>query len=356
VLPLLFVSLLVTQESEVAFLRASVATIALALAAPFWLGTWLLVEGRAAVGEPVAVAATVESAEAGTEVGTGAGTEASAQAQERGRLAPVIFLALLVALLFIDLSSTGAYTDISPEDPTRGFDHPEIVDFLRSAEADAEGTFRIDSRTDIRDLWQPDSAALHGLDDVGGIANPLALSAWQRAWEEAGGRDSRRYQLFNVRYVVARDGTPLPGNFSLALDAPGDLSLFENGAAFPRAFLAREEGGLWTPDPTQPPVAWAERTAGRMVLRTAPAGPATLVLSEMAYPGWRATINGAPAAISTVNDFQRSVALPGGEAEVVLTFAPSPLRWGWIALGLGMVALVALLVVDRRALWSVSLQ
>jgi hypothetical protein len=57
-----------------------------------------------------------------------------------------------------------------------------------------------------------------------------------------------------------------------------------------------------------------------------------------------------------VNDFQRSVALPGGEAEVVLTFAPSPLRWGWIALGLGMVALVALLVVDRRALWSVSLQ
>lgn len=331
VLPLAFLALLLTQESETAFLRASLALLALVWAACFWAGTWLLVAART----------TLEADEPG-----GAPGRAPA-----AWLGATPFLALLLALLFFDLAATGAYTDISPEDPTRGFSHPEIVAFLRAetAENPAAGPFRIDTLTDIRGLWQPDAAALHGLEDVGGIENPLALSAWRQAWEATGGRDTPRYQLLNVRFVVARDGTPLPANFSLALDAPGELSLYRNADAAPRAFLAREQDGLQLPDPAQPPVEYGVRTAGRFVVQAAPTADALLVFSEVAYPGWRATVNGAAVPIETVNGFQRAVRLPAGAATVELVFAPAALRWGWIAAGAGAAAALLLLVLGPLA-------
>ncbi len=330
-LPLVYLALLLTQESETAFLRASLATLALVWAACFWAGTWLLVAART----------TPDADSANDRDDTGAAPGAM--------LGPTPFLALLVALLFFDLAATGAYTDISPEDPTRGFNHPEIVAFLRAeaTENAAAGPFRIDSLTDIRSLWQPDTAALYGLEDVGGIENPLALSSWRAAWEETGGRDTARYQLLNVRFVVARDDTPLPANFSLALDAPGELSLFRNADAAPRAFLAAEQDGVWVPDPDQPPVTYGARTANRIVVRAAPGAEALLVFSEVAYPGWRATVNGIAAPIETVNGFQRGVRLPAGQATVELLFASATLRWGWAAAGAGLLGALLVFIVGN---------
>ncbi len=137
-------------------------------------------------------------------------------------------------LLFFDLSATGAYTDISPVDPTGGYDHPEIVAFLKSD----PDLFRIDTRTGIEGLWQPDAAALHGLQDVGGIANPLTLSNWAKYVEATGGRDTAAYRTLNVKYVIAKDGTPFPANFELAFDAPDELSVFRNTDFGPRAWVA----------------------------------------------------------------------------------------------------------------------
>jgi hypothetical protein len=180
--PLMYLALLLTQDNPTAFLRASVASLAITLAAGFWLGTWALIAMRRA-----------------------------------GWFSPRVFAGLMVALLFADLAATGAYTDISSTDPTAGFQHPELVAFLK---ADAD-LFRIDTRTDIEDLWQPDGAALHGLQDVGGVANPLMLTQWRDLWESTGGRQSERYDQLNVKYVLVRDGTPLPeGKFELAFDAP----------------------------------------------------------------------------------------------------------------------------------------
>ncbi len=100
--------------------------------------------------------------------------------------------------------------------------------------------FRIDSDTDIAGLWQPDTAALYGLEDVAGIANPLSLRQWQQFMHATGGRATRLYDLLNVKYVLVRDGTPLPdGKFELALDAPGELSLYRNRNFLPRAWLVR---------------------------------------------------------------------------------------------------------------------
>src|SRR5690606_25948952 len=100
---------------------------------------------------------------------------------------------------------------------------------------------RIDTRTDIQDLWQPDTAALYDLEDVGGIVNPLALQPWQAQWEATGGRATRAYDMLNVKYVIARDGTPLPeGKFELAFDAEGELAIYSNQDFMPRAWVVHE--------------------------------------------------------------------------------------------------------------------
>ncbi len=319
VLPLLLVSLLLTQGDETAFLRASVAGIALATAAGVWLGLWLLSEGA---------------------LNGWFGTRALG--------------ALLTALLFFELSATGAYTDISPQNPTTGYDHAEIIAFLQAdsdkADSDEAGgdRFRIDTRTDIAGLWQPDTAALAGLEDVGGIANPLTLSSWDTYWEATNGRGTMRYNLLNVKYVIARDGTPLPDNFSLALDAAGDLSVYRNNAWLPRAFLAIPDGDLMVPDEAQPPVIIDAYAPTHIRVLTNAAAPAMLVLSENAYPGWRATVNGAPQRIEVVNDMQRGIHVPAGSAVVELTFAPDSLRWGWLLAALGLLLTLALLIIGRE--------
>ncbi len=51
------------------------------------------------------------------------------------------------------------------------------------------------------------------------------------------------------------------------------------------------------------------------------ARPASLLRRELAWPGWRAWVNGADAAIASDGLFQR-VALPAGRSEIVFAYAP----------------------------------
>lgn len=333
VLPLAFVALLLTQSSDTAFLRASVAALALTLAAGVWGGTWLSAAGLAA-----------------------------------GWWSPRVATVLLTGLLFFDLSAAGAYTDISPDDPAHGFDHPEILAHFRND----PDLFRIDTATDIQDRWQPDTAALAGLYDVAGIVNPLMLQHWRGQTDATGGRHSALYDMLNVKYVVVRDGTPLPDKFVLDFDAPGDLAVYRNPAVLPRAWVVHDANVAETPDDgltmlqapdfdparqvillnaetpnaapfgavnsTIPPSAATVTalTATRMTVQTDAAGPGFLVLSEVWYPGWEAQVNGAPAPVLRVNGGLRAVPVPAGSATVRLRFAPESWRLGLLAASFGV--------------------
>ena len=337
--PLMYLALLLTQADETAFLRASVAALAVTVAAALWGATWALVGARRA-----------------------------------GWIGGSAFATLAVALLFVDLSATGAYTDIGGADPAQTFEQPEIVDFLRAQ----EGLFRVDSRTDIDELWQPDAAALHGLQDVGGIANPLMLAHWAALWEATGGRDSDLYDLLNVRYVIARDGTPLPDGFVLALDAPNELSVFEHDDPLPRAWVAHEArvvddfaaalAALRAEDfsprtdvvlldaPNVAPInASGSGTAtvthygnSELIVQVESDAPGYLVLSEIWFSGWRATVNGEAAEVLRANGALRAVAVPGGESTVRLWFAPAGWRWGLGAFGVGTLWVLLSFVPRRR--------
>jgi hypothetical protein len=358
-LPLGYLTLFLTQENESAFLRASVALLALIFAAIWWLATWL--------------------AAAGLRAGWWSSKTAAV---------------LLIALLFFDLSSAGAYTDISPNDPTTGFNHPAIVDFLR-ADSAREGAqpFRIDTRTDIQDLWQPDTAALYGLEDVGGIVNPLSLRQWQAQWEATGGRATRAYDMLNVKYVLVREGTPLPeGKFELAFGPEAGLSVYRNQNFMPRAWVVHQaklasdvadalaqiqapdfdplttvillDNAEWQgatpfgPLPDAPPADSSQVTVSAinnsaMTLVVDAAAPGFLVLSELWYPGWQAIIYGTDHTtrldVLHANGSLRAVPVPAGRSTVEVHFRPAGWRLGRALAGIGLIVIAAMIFTAQRS-------
>ena len=58
------------------------------------------------------------------------------------------------------------------------------------------------------------------------------------------------------------------------------------------------------------------------------AQPALLVLGEIWYPGWQATIDGIEQPIVRVNGLLRGVYLEPGEYRVVWRYRPASLSWG----------------------------
>lgn len=302
-----FALLLVTQADPTVFLRTSLAALALTLAFVAWLGSWALLASR-----------------------------------QRRTLSFATFSTLIVALLFIELAAAGAYTDISENDPTQGFQHEEIVTFLRRD----PDLFRIDTRTDLQGLWQPDTAALVGLQDVGGIDNPLTLRSYVDFWRSLKGREDRRYDLLNVKYVLVREGTPLPeGKFERVFGPVKGIEVYTNQTFLPRAWVAPADADLNNllppPAPTPAQVVTYSSTQMRVRVHTDQAG--WLIVGEFWYPGWQAEVNGVSAPIVQVNGALRGVAIPAGESEVVLTYWPASFIGGLGLAGVGVAGLMALL-------------
>ena len=153
------------------------------------------------------------------------------------------------------------------------------------------------------------------------------------------------------------------------LEHSGDVKVYRNLDNAPRAYLAGElaavadqdaalellrtqagrvtvvEGTLDGAQPAAPGdraeiVAYAPE---RVEIVTHSAAPALLVLSDSFYPGWTATVAGAPASIKAVNGLFRGVVVPAGEQRVVFTFAPTGWRTGlWLAGGGVILLLLAL--------------
>ena len=359
--PLIFVTTPVLQGGgDDALRRASTAGQAVLLATSVWLATWLLMT-----------------------------------LYRRKRLTGGILAGLLLILLLVEYTVAGANIDISKNDPTRGFEHPEIVSFLRgnapnvrrqpltdpqSTPPLASHLFRIDARTGIYDLWQPNTAAMAGFWDVWGVYNPLTLTHWEGLWENNPGRHTRIYDMYNVRFVIVRDGTPLDEQYTLAYDAPGPLAVYRNPDPLPRAWLvptaqvlADEEAVLAAlkqpsfeplhvvvmaqqydllPDSAasaEPPssrldgpVSILSHSDNEIVMAVHAQKAGYLVLSEVWFPGWLATVNGEPAPVWRANYTLRALPVPAGELQIRLWYAPDSWRRGLLLFGVGFLFLAGL--------------
>jgi Bacterial membrane protein YfhO len=193
--------------------------------------------------------------------------------------------------------------------------------------------------------------------------------------------------LLGVRYLLApdsdppttdrwkrmegsRDPQPVAYNLGADMQRFPPYSIFENGQALPRAFVVPQamplpprdqvfetlkttdfrrtvllegyEGCSGGPAGRFAPATLVSYEANRVVVRAETETPGFLVLSDVWYPGWSATVDGKPVPVYRANYVFRSVGVPAGTHKVVFQFDPLSLRLGkWITLG-ALAALVLL--------------
>ncbi|MBI3909469.1 MAG: hypothetical protein HY320_00880 [Armatimonadetes bacterium] len=153
-------------------------------------------------------------------------------------------------------------------------------------------------------------------------------------------------------YVISpRNLTPF-GFLPLARAA--GLTLYRNPEARPRAYLASHwesasteaeslshlmgiaEAVIEAPIPppaSTPPaitdsVRWLRDEPAHVVLAIRAEGPRWLVLTDRFFPGWFATVDGAPTPIWRANYWARAVHLPPGEHVVAFNYQPHSVRVG----------------------------
>jgi hypothetical protein len=177
-----------------------------------------------------------------------------------------------------------------------------------------------------------------------------------------------------VTLLDARTGMFAPllpsdrGRFDLVHS--GDVKIYENLDVTPRAYRVHEvigvaddstalerlrTGGVApgrqavvegidsfssTPAPTDA-AAILSYAPERVEVGVRTAGRALLVLSDTAFPGWIATIDGEPAPIYTTNYLFRGVVAPPGEHTVIFAYKPASWRRGlWLSAGGGVLCLL----------------
>jgi O-antigen/teichoic acid export membrane protein len=183
------------------------------------------------------------------------------------------------------------------------------------------------------------------------------------------------FDLLNVKYVLTSKVLSLP---DLTLFAQGDgIRVYRNERALPRAFMVgsqvivasrsealaaikrpgfdpRHEVMLDVPDPaslrptsdsaTQTHLAAdvTEYGNNRVVVQAAAPDGGTLVLADVYFPGWTATIDGEPATVLRANGLFRAVQLPPGDHTVEFRYRPLSVRVGGLLTGISGLILLAL--------------
>jgi hypothetical protein len=129
----------------------------------------------------------------------------------------------------------------------------------------------------------------------------------------------------NVRYVAAEFPLAVPG---LALaETFGTTRVYANTLPAERVWVDGQGHAVLT--------SWSPN---RIVVSAT--GPGTVVLSEVAYPGWRVTLDGQPAPGLTVDGLWRAAAVPAGEHTLVFEYRPASVYTG-LALAVAGLLLLA---------------
>ena len=341
------------------------ATAALGVLVALALGVWLGMawQGLGAVGRPsgtqLAVAQRAVWGGWGWLALSGLLVAAGALGRLRGRVVAGAALVILAA----DLVVQGYGVDVGAADPTANYQHPAALDFLA---ADAS-LYRVEVRGESWGAWAPNLSLVAGLHDVGGIYNPLQVADYQLYWEGLTDRATRLYDFLNAKYLVGPKDFALPwGKFTPVFDGDPAVNIYLNTQALPRVQVVYRSrvlpdsraqfDALRAPDfdPSRAVILAQGRVLDaapsgetevnildyapeRIVVAATAASDAYLVLSEVYYPGWTATVDGRPAPIERANFAFRAVPLSPGAHRVELAFAPSSWRVG---LGLSLVALL----------------
>ena len=193
---------------------------------------------------------------------------------------------------------------------------------------------------------EPNIGDVYGIQSVWG-GGPAMLTDYSAL----GARDD----LFNVRYTIRPASVADPG----AVYQDGKWKVYENAHAYPRGWLVHQsvvepshdavfhrfdrpgmdlheiailEKPL--PEPLAPvtganeAVQFRSYEAEHIAIDVNAASAGLLVLSEMYYPGWVATVNGKASDIHRTDGALRGIAVSAGPNRVELKYEPSSFRLG----------------------------
>jgi len=301
----------------------------------------------------------------------------------RNTITQTTLAAGLIALLVIDLMMINSRF-INPV-PARGledrFKPDPTVSFLKQQ----TGLFR--ALPLGGNLFMDNSFAHHGIQSVGGYS-PAKLKIYQTMIDSCLYVSSdpilplnmNVVNMLNTRYIVTQFRLPEDRFQLVHADEARRKLTFANPAALPRAFFVKEvvaaqsEHDVFTgmnsssfdaattailekelPEqvfaPESTNVEIIEFNSRRIVIKAYSSTTALLVISEIYYPaGWHATIDGKSKEIFKTNYVLRSVLVPPGEHEIVLTFEPSSYSTGWLVSHAGW-AVTAICIVG--GLWKI---
>jgi hypothetical protein len=185
----------------------------------------------------------------------------------------------------------------------------------------------------------PNIATMYGLEDARGATAmtfaPLAVPAFP-IWP-TGDLTRPMLSMMNVRYAITAVGDPIPpGWHEVTVDHRSRL--IENERVLPRAFVPRHtRGGEMNADTDFADSAWIEgagdaangpgtvittRQGSQLRLQADMAAPGYVVVSETAWPGWRAYLDGRRVRTSRANQAFLAVYVPAGHHEVRLRYLP----------------------------------
>ena len=216
----------------------------------------------------------------------------------------------------------------------------DLADFVKSQ----PGLFRVH----IKGGYPPNIGDLFGVASTVGtaktfLADYIPYLQTRQAWN-----------LLNVRYILSateeNEGPPVY--------ASGPWKLYQNSFYCPRAWvvyhvapLARTDIRRQLSDPAFHPLEVALidgpieadmgespanpaqvnfdlYQAAHLELRVQSTATGLLVLSEVYYPGWEASVNGKPIRIHKVDGLLRGVVVPSGESRVTFRYRPRSILWG----------------------------
>jgi hypothetical protein len=240
-----------------------------------------------------------------------------------------------------------------------------------------------------RSLLPPNIATHYGLEDARGyaamtleryaVAEPfwsIPQPTWSNRIETL---DSPFLSLLNVRFALAKHGWPLPPTWRLLKEFDA-YDVVENSRALPRAFVpasvhagmtrsevfrgvqtcgdfANEawiEGGERGTSSNGPGSVTVRETGSKLDMRASMANDGWIVVSESAWNGWHASVDGNPALVRIADATFLGVFVPKGEHHVRLVYQPISfvIGAGISAVTLLALAAVAALRTERRAGFS----
>ena len=248
----------------------------------------------------------------------------------------------LPLLFFIDMLVFGGEQNNSRINPSEYFHQSDpLVQFIKKRETSE--LFRVNTRHPQGMLMDRNQGMISRIFMMEGYT-PLAL---ERVYAPIGSSD-KLFDILNVKYKTVFN------------EQSHSLAIAEHPTAFPRAFFVygfkvahgehelttllqnpefdhrrlavlEKDPGFTLPDPQQQP-AWNTRITdyrnNRIVLEAETAENGLLVVSEIFFPGWRATVDGEETEVFRADYSLRGLFVPAGTHVVELNYAPSSFARG----------------------------